>query len=104
MVRRRRSIDALATVDELRWLVVRDRLSRLMEFRVLAPRADLRAAMDAERARRVANGWTVDSVPRNVSFCFCDRGNDRICIAVEAYEPGHVPVSHGDPVRGKPAK
>jgi hypothetical protein len=68
MVRRRRSIDALATVDELRWLVVRDRLSRPIEFGVLAPRADLRAAIDAERARRAADGWTVDFPFERVSL------------------------------------
>jgi hypothetical protein len=33
-----------------------------------------------------ADGWSVGALPRNCSFCFCDRGNERVRITIE---PGH---------------
>ena len=104
MARKRSTVDSLATVNEPRWLVTRDMVSRAIEFRALEPRADLRAAMQAERVRRAAEGWTVDTIPQNCSFCFAARGNERICFSVEVYEPGHVPVSHGSYIGVKPAR
>jgi hypothetical protein len=56
MVRRRSSPDPLATVDELRWLVVRDRCSRALYWVELPPKANLRVALEGERARLVADG------------------------------------------------
>lgn len=96
MARRRRGRnDPLTPVNEPRWLVVRDRGSRPIEYRELWPGADLHAAMEAERVRRAADGWTVDDIPHYCSFCFCERGEERVCISVECYEPGCVPVSQG---------
>jgi hypothetical protein len=55
MARRRSSPDPLATVEELRWLVVRGRCRRALRWVELPPKANLRAALEAERARlRVA--------------------------------------------------
>jgi hypothetical protein len=96
MARRRRGeTDSLTFADAPRWLVVRDRCSHVIEFQQLPPRADLRAAMNVKRAALVAEGWQVGDIPRNCSFCFCDRGSDRWCVSVEHFEPGKLPVSHG---------
>jgi hypothetical protein len=86
-MRRRGQTDALAPVDAARWLVVQDRLSRVVEFRALPPVADLRGAMQAERDRRAAAGWAVDDIPRNCSFFFCALENERVCISIECFEP-----------------
>jgi hypothetical protein len=90
--RRRGETDSLKPVNEPRWLVIRDRLSRAIEYRVLEPRTDLRGVMEAKRARMVADGWSVDTIPRNCSFCFCDRGAERVRIVIECYEPGTAPM------------
>jgi hypothetical protein len=76
--RRRGETDSLNAVNEPRWFVMRDRFSRAIEYR--------------ERARLAAEGWSVDTIPKNCSFCFCDRGNERVCIAIECYEPGKAPM------------
>jgi hypothetical protein len=90
--RRRGETDSLNPVNEPRWFVVRDRFSRPTGYRALEPRTNLRGVMEAERARLAADGWSVDTFPKNCSFCFCDRGNERVCIAVECYEPGKAPM------------
>jgi hypothetical protein len=90
--RRRGETDSLKPVNEPRWLVIRDRLSLAIEYRALEPRADLRGVMEAERARMAADGWSVDTIPRNCSFCFCDRGTERVRITIECYEPGKAPM------------
>src|SRR4051812_48686913 len=88
MRRRRGQTDALRPVDELRWLVVRDRFSRVMESQTLGPQTDLRAVMQMQRDRRRSEGWSVEEVPRNCAFFFCDRQNERVCVSIECYEPG----------------
>ena len=90
--RRRNRTDPLDATKELRWLVVRDRCSRPLEFRELRPGTDLRAAMESERTRRAADGWTVDDIPHFCAFCFADKGEERVCISVECYEPGTAPM------------
>jgi hypothetical protein len=87
--RRRGTSDSLNPVNEMRWLVIRDRLSRAIEYRELWPRTDLHAVMDAERRRLAAEGWTVDDIPKNCSFFFADRSADseRVCVSVECFEP-----------------
>ena len=80
--------DSLVAVDAYRWLVIRDRYSMVMECQRLRPLADLRAALRAERERRVREGWTAGEIPRNCSFFFCDRQEERVCIAIECFEPG----------------
>jgi hypothetical protein len=96
MARRRRGeTDSLNPVDAPCWLVIRDRVSRVVEHRALAPRADLRAALKAQGEVLAAAGWTIGDIPRNCSFFFADRGNDRVCVSIDCYEPGHVPASYG---------
>ena len=97
-MRRRTQTDALAPVNAPRWLVVRDRLSRVVEFRALLPLADLRAAMQSEGERRVAAGWAVDDIPRKCSFFFCALENERVCVSIECFEPGAA-SSPGWPTR-----
>ena len=88
MQQRRGQRDALTPVNEPRWLVVRDRFSRVLESQALAAGADLRSTMAAERTRRVRAGWVTEDIPRNCAFFFCDRDNDRVCVSIECYEPG----------------
>jgi hypothetical protein len=46
MGRRRGESDALLSVNAPRWLVIRDRLSHVLESHALLPHADLRAAIE----------------------------------------------------------
>jgi hypothetical protein len=87
MVTRRGRTDALDISREMRWLVVRDRASRPLEYRALQAGSDLRAAMATERAKLAAARWLVDAIPKNCSFFFADRDNDRVCVAIECFEP-----------------
>lgn len=73
-----------------------------MEYRELAPRSDLKSALQAKGAALAAEGWQIGDTPRNCSFFFCERENDRWCVSVDHFEPGHVPVGHGS-VIGKPS-
>jgi hypothetical protein len=101
MARRRRAeTDSLNPVDAPGWLVVRDRVSRVLGYQALAPRADLRAALQAKSAALAADGWQVDDIPVRCSFFFCERESERWCVSIDCYEPGTVPVSHG----GYPSK
>ena len=84
---RRGRPDALEISREPRWRVVRDRLSRPIEYRELPAGADLRAAMAAKHAELAAAGWRVDSIPKNCGFFFADREDDRVCVAIECFEP-----------------
>lgn len=79
--------DPLERTGEPRWLVVRDRLSRSLEFRELPGGADLRAAMAAKCTELVTAGWRVGSIPKKCSFFFADRENERVCVSVECFEP-----------------
>jgi hypothetical protein len=95
MARRRGVTDSLNPVNEPRWLVVRDVCSRAMESRILAPRADLRAALKARTDALAADDWTVGDIPRNCSFVFCQRENERVCVSIDCYEPGTAGLGHG---------
>ena len=79
--------DSLTAVAACRWLVVRDRYSVVLESLKLRPATDLRAVMLDERERRVRDGWTAGEVPRNCGFFFCERGAERVCVAIECFEP-----------------
>jgi hypothetical protein len=92
MVTRRGRTDALEISRESRWLVVRDRLSRPLEHRVLSVGSDLRAAMVAKQVELAAAGWRVDSIPKNCGFFFADRDNDHLCVAMECFEPASSSV------------
>ena len=89
MGRRRGQTDALQPVKEPRWLVVRDRVSRVVEFQALPPLADLRAVMQAEGDRRRRDGWAVEDIPRNCAFFFCDRQNERVCVSIRRHRFEH---------------
>jgi hypothetical protein len=80
--------DSLAPVASYRWLVIRDRYSFVLRFEKLRPHCDLRAAMNAERERYLLEGWSAGDVPRNCCFFFCERSNERVCVAIECFEPG----------------
>jgi hypothetical protein len=84
---RRGRPDPLERTGEPRWLVVRDRVSRALEFRELPGGADLRAAMAAKQVELVAKGWRAGSIPTKCSFFFADRDNERVCVSVECFEP-----------------
>src|SRR5512140_2400626 len=84
---RRGRPDPLERTREPRWLVVRDRASRALEFRELVAWADLRAAIAAKQTELAAKGWRVGSIPRKCSFFFADRENERVCVSVECFEP-----------------
>ena len=75
--------------------MIRDRCSQALEYRELWPGADLRDALLVERGRKVADGWRVEDIPHYCSFCFADRGNERVCIAIECCEPGTAGLGHG---------
>jgi hypothetical protein len=87
-MRRKGDSDALKSVNEPRWLVVRDRMSHVVSCQALAPQADLRAALNTERDRRVAQGWHAEASARHCAFFFCDRAEARVCVAIECFEPG----------------
>jgi hypothetical protein len=91
---RRGRPDALETTDEPRWLVVRDRVSRPIEYHVLAAGADLRAAMAAKQAQLTTAGWRVDPIPKKCGFFFADRDTERVCVSVESFEPASG-AAHG---------
>lgn len=93
--KRRGIADPLKSLRDPRWLVIRDRCSRAIEYRELWLGTDLRAAMEFERARPAAEGWRVEDIPKNCAFCFADRGEERVCIAIECYEPGTAGLGHG---------
>jgi|SRR5882757_8648159 len=84
--------DPLEKTDEPRWLVVRDRMSRALEYRMLPGGSDLRAAITAKHAQLAKTGWRVESIPRKGAFFFADRDNDRVCVSVECFEPAATDV------------
>lgn len=83
----RRPYDPLQKVNETRWLVIKDaRLSTALSWRPIAPNADLRAELTAERLKFMDGGWKVGSPGRH-PFCFCHRGPERIYIHIQARHP-----------------
>ena len=96
MGRRRGAGDSLSPTREMRWLVIRDRTSQPLEYRELWLPTDLHAVMAAEQRRLAAEGWTVDTIPKNCSFFFADRAadNTRVCVSIECFEPGTAGLGH----------
>jgi hypothetical protein len=82
----RNAPDPLAPIPGPAWLVVRDSLGNALEAHELAPRADLRKALAAVRAARVANGWTVDEIRPRCAFFFAVRDGVRVLVAIELRE------------------
>jgi hypothetical protein len=91
---RRGRPDALETTSEPRWLVVRDRASRPLEYQALPEDADLRSAMAAKQAQLRTAGWRVEAIPAKCGFFFADRDNERVCVSVECFEPAAT-AAHG---------
>lgn len=84
--------DPLVPVDVHRWLVARDRYSRVVACTELQPFADLRTVLITERKRRLREGWHGCEIPTRCSFFFCDRDGERLCVAIECFEPGTRPM------------
>lgn len=68
--------------------------SRPIRHAELPPGANLKAALATERERLIVEGWRADELER-YAFCFCERGNERVCISIECYEPGKAGLGHG---------
>ncbi|HTV79354.1 MAG TPA: hypothetical protein VMF03_13930 [Steroidobacteraceae bacterium] len=97
MVRRPRPADPLLPVPQATWLVVHDMLRRPLEWRQLAPGADLRAILTHEREERLAAGWDCDEIGRVCSFFFAVRKGVRIQVGIGRYDPaGPGPPGHSD--------
>ena len=96
MGRRRGVGDSLSPTQEMRWLVLRDRTEQPLEYRELGPRTDLHAIMVAQQRRLAAEGWTVDTIPKNCSFFFADLAaeNTRVCVSIECSTPGTAGLGH----------
>jgi hypothetical protein len=87
MVRKSRyNHNAFRPVDAATWLVVRDRCSLLLEYRPLAPNADLRAVLNSERAKRVAAGWVADEIGIGCYF-FCSKDGVRVFVGIAHQNP-----------------
>jgi hypothetical protein len=98
--RRRSESDALNPTREPTWLVVRDEFRTVLESRALAPMADLRAALEAVREARIADGWDADAIGRRTAFFFCKREGKRLFTCVERRDPA-LPPSLGHSSRGQ---
>jgi hypothetical protein len=86
---RRKTPDPLQPSGKTAWLVIRNRLSEPLAALRLEPGAQLRVALETERARRLAAGWICDDIGRACSFFFCQRGDARELVAIETREPSH---------------
>jgi len=94
MPRKRSTPDPLATVNQPRWLVIQNRCSEAIRSTRLEPGADLKKALADERARMIAEGWSVEPMTR-YSFLFATRDADRVCIVIQAVAPGAPLIGHG---------
>ncbi len=89
-MRRRSRPEPLKPRSEATWLVVRDRLSRVVTSTPLEPYADLRAALTAAREARIAEGWECEDIGSGVAFFFCTRGGVREMVSIEVRCPPAV--------------
>lgn len=94
MVRRRGRTDPLNAVNAPRWLAVRDKLGHIIQVEALEASADLRGALKARTDALAAEGWDIDSIPSCCAFVFCQRENVRVCVSIEAVEPGTGVFDH----------
>jgi hypothetical protein len=93
MARRRSSPDALEIVNESRWLVVRDVCSRPCGIWRCRRSRISKLLWRPSVIGWFWTGWVADEVTR-YAFVFCKRGNDRVCISIECFEPGTAPIGH----------
>ena len=72
------------------WVVLRDRLSRVVEVAPLETYADPKAALTAAHAARIADGWDCEAIGRSAAFFFCTRDGVRHLVSIEARTPPAV--------------
>ena len=89
-MRRRSRPEPLKPRSEATWLVVRNRLSQVVESTPLEPYADLRAVLTAAREARIAEGWVCEDIGSCVAFFFCTREGVRHLVNIEARTPQAV--------------
>jgi hypothetical protein len=87
MPRRRTNYDPLTPIPAPTWLVARDRFGTVLDLRDLAPGADLRAILTAERERRLADGWAADEIGRCSACFFCTRDGERVEVGILRRDP-----------------
>jgi hypothetical protein len=80
MVRRNRPSKPLQPLALPTWLVGRDLCRQPLEWRQLAPGADLRTILKATRSERNAAGWVC-------SLSFAERRGERVQVGIERYDP-----------------
>lgn len=89
-MRKRSPPEPLKPTPEPTWLVVRDRLSRVVMSTPLEPNADLRAVLTEARDARIAEGWACEDIGPWVAFFFCTRGGVREMVIIERVLPPPV--------------
>ena len=89
-MRRRNRPEPLKPRSDATWLVVRDRLSQVVESTPLEPSADLRAVLTAAREARIAEGWECEDIGSCVAFFFCTREGVRQMVSIERCPPPAV--------------
>jgi hypothetical protein len=103
---RRTRYDPLQRLQQPTWLVVRNKHRQPLEWRQLAPGADLRAMLLAARTERIAAGWVCTEVGRHESVFMAERDGERLETGIERYDPagpehpGHS-VPSAEAVRGE---
>jgi hypothetical protein len=86
-MRKRNAPEPFKPRREPTWVVVRDRLSRVVQSAPLEPYADLKAALTAARSARIADGWNCEAIGRSAAFFFCTREGVRHLVSIEARTP-----------------
>ena len=95
---RRTLYDPLQPLTVRTWLVVRDARRLPVAAREIAPSTDLRSALKAARAERIAAGWICTDIGRADSVFFAERDGLRLEVGIERYNPsGLGPPSHSEP-------
>lgn len=75
----------------------RDMLRQPLEWRKMAPGADLRAILNYERDQRIAAAWACDDIGSVCSFFFAVREGVRIQVGIECHDPaGSGPIGQSD--------
>lgn len=91
---RRNTYDPLEPTHELRWYVVRDRLSRVLKARQLAHVDHLKRIFVAAMLERIDAGWQLGEFSSRGGSFFCTRGGERCQVGIEAADPGK-PIGYG---------
>jgi hypothetical protein len=84
---RRSAPDALAPQNALTWLVVRNAVNETQSCVELAPNADLRRVLNAERDARIAAGWVAEPIGNRCSFFFCTKDGLRLEVGIMRRDP-----------------